>query len=310
MRVSRLGMTAALAGSLLLTVQAVAGAASGISLTIKSPAPNLKISQSKVATLAIRGTSAFQKVTSASQRFYIHRDACGGTAVQNQRLSTKLVATDGGDGCGTLSDGAPNTVLDAAGFALNDTYPAVDGTPFLLDATKPITGTFSTSCSKGASQNPLGLCAGNSVFTFTIGAVADGATVTLGSADVTQVVTPATSTYVLNYSIKPAATFNNALISGLSLTTSVKGEAYGVGYANMKGKSFLDVPIQARLVEVGIDDPAFDAPYFATLDAKGLNWVVTINTFDYDLGLHTIYARALQGSTSSKVVTQKFTLLP
>src|SRR5438093_2406488 len=120
--------------SVLLTGVA-AGATS--SVTITTPRPGQSISLKKNPYLAVAGAVQFAPTTPGSTTFYLRRDGCG-TSNDNPHLSTTS-GTDGGDGCGLIFNAVVGLGGDADQGAFID-FPATDGMPLALDASRSITG--------------------------------------------------------------------------------------------------------------------------------------------------------------------------
>src|SRR5213595_3465256 len=126
---------AALVAVVALTTGVSAAATS--SVTITSPRAGQSISLKKNPYLAVAGTAAFAAATPGSTTFYLRRDGCG-TSNDNPHLSVTS-GTDGGDGCGLLFNAVVGLGGDADQGAFID-FPATDGLPLALDASRAITG--------------------------------------------------------------------------------------------------------------------------------------------------------------------------
>src|SRR5688500_959251 len=82
----------------------------------------------------------------ATRTFYLHWDDPNGDCAGPTSLST-VDGVDSGDGCGyAVQLTGANEVLGSSGQGyLERAWGATDGVPFVLDATKPITGLFSVN---------------------------------------------------------------------------------------------------------------------------------------------------------------------
>ena len=163
----------------------------------------------------------------ADQTFFMRRDACTGDEADNARLSI----TDGtepadGNQCGFLDYGVMNEVYVASGdTAVSDAWPAVDGLPLVLDATKPITGTINMYSSYLGDPLPaeVGVAAGQVEMVIDITGVSAGEDIVVGTAMVEYQVTPGTALYEVKFEIKPGAELDKKSFEEFVLTTTVRG---------------------------------------------------------------------------------------
>jgi hypothetical protein len=124
-----------LAATSVLVTGVAAGATS--SVTITSPRAGQSVSLKKNPYLAVAGGVSFAATTAGSTTFYLRRDGCG-TSNDNPHLSTAS-GTDGGDGCGLIFNAVVGVGGDVDQGAFID-FPATDGMPLALDATRAMHG--------------------------------------------------------------------------------------------------------------------------------------------------------------------------
>jgi len=274
---------------------AAAAASTGPGVTITSPAAGQRLSLKHTPYTAVAGTSSFAAATPGTTRFYARRDGCG-TSSDNPHLSV-VSGTDAGDGCGIVLDSVVGLGGDVDRGAFVD-FPATDGMPLALDASRPVSGTIDiTGTAVGAVEVDVDL-----------EALVDGQSVTLGSTTTTTVLDPTVSDNPVVFSVQPGASLAGADLQALDLRVHIHGPALDAGYIGLSGKSFVDLPSFAasvnRSVAVSIDDPTFANAVPARL--SGTTWSVALPT--PAVGQHTVYARATQGFATGTTTSQTFTV--
>lgn len=285
----------AIASAAVLLAAAGAAASTG-PLTITTPRPNSSTSLRHNPYLAVAGDVTFAPTTQRTTRFYLRRDACG-TSNDNPHLSFTS-GTDAGDGCGLLVNavGVGGTV-DQAAFV---DFPATDGMPLALDASRDATGVIDIK----------GTAAGLSQVDVSLEALVGGQAVEIGSASESTVLDPTASDNAVPFAIQPAASLAGADLQALDLRVHIQGPNVDAGFIGLSGKSYVDLPSYTasvnRSVAISVDDPSFANPVPARLDQAGTTWSVAIPT--PAIGRHTIYAESTQGYGVSAPVSTTFTV--
>jgi hypothetical protein len=270
-------------------------AASTSSVTITSPRAGQSISLKKNPYLAVAGGVSFSAATPGSTTFYLRRDGCG-TSNDNPHLSVTS-GTDGGDGCGLIFNAIVGTGGDAVQSAFVD-FPASDGMPLALDATRSINGAIALT----------GLEIGIAQVDVTLEALVHGDPVTLGSDSESTILDPTANDTPIPFTIQPSPTLDGSDLQALDLRVHIHGPNIYSGFISLNGHSYVDLPSYAasvdKSVEVSIDDSTFATGVPARI--SGSTWSVAVPT--PAIGRHTIYARATQGFDTSAAASQTFTV--
>lgn len=178
------------------------------------------------------------------RKFFVRRDDCAGDA-DNPHLSI-VDEADGGNGCGNLAYGAPNEVIGNLDAPFAEAYPATDGVPFVLDASKDISGSLTYDGFHGTSDNPVALGAGIHQIDVVLSGTTGGAPTELGTASETFTATPGTDQYTVDFSFKPDAALDKASFEGLELSIVVRGPGAMASFLEMDDPaSFITVPVWA-----------------------------------------------------------------
>ena len=276
--------------------------ASAPTLTITSPSAGQRISARKTTNVPVAGAVAFAAATPAAKTFYLRRDGCG-TSSDNPHLSTASGA-DAGDGCGWI--GGTGVVPAASETLLSIDFPATDGMPLALDASKRVDGVLTIQNDSVDGQNSLG--AGAITVDVRLEALVGGDGVPIGSDTETAIIQPLASTVQIPFHVTVNRALDKADLNGLDLHVYYHGPYANSRYLKTSGLSTLTVPTYAasvhRSVQVSIDDPTFSRPLSTALN--GSNWSLAIPT--PSIGTHTVYARASQGFAASNVMSSTFTV--
>lgn len=155
--------------------------------------------------------------------FFLRRDDCGGDA-DNPRLSV-IDDVDGGTGCGSAWAGLVEEFFinaDGAPFAPT-VFPAADGIPKLIDASRDIEGAITVQSFQGRAENPGGLSAGQANLEILITGTVGGESVTVGSTSAEYVVTPASNTYVVEFTADVDDALQKKKLTSLELTLVQRG---------------------------------------------------------------------------------------
>lgn len=182
-------------------------------------------------------------VVQVDQKFYLRRDACA-TDADNPRLSLE----DGEDGACSWDDaGALHEVYRESGLIdPTNVFPAENGMPLTLDASKHITGELTLyhapTCIVAGACAPTGMNAGQAHFTARVVATIAGEDKELGVVDEQFTTTPGEPHLVkVDLAIDPS--LNGVAIEGLRLEAFHGGEATGPGGISYDDPaSFLTVP--------------------------------------------------------------------
>jgi hypothetical protein len=227
----------------------------------------------------------------------VRRDGCG-TSNDNPHLSTTS-GTDGGDGCGLIFNAVAGPGGDVDQGAFID-FPATDGMPLALDATRAVDGAIALT----------GAQVGLATVDVTLEALIHGQAVTLGSDSESAILDPTGNDTPIPFSIQPSATLDGSDLQALDLRVHVHGPYVYSGFISLNGNSYVDVPSYAasvnRAVQISVDDPTFANPIPARIDATGSSWSVAIPT--PAIGKHTIYAASTQGFDTSAPAARTFTV--
>ncbi|MDQ4124770.1 MAG: hypothetical protein M3134_04100 [Actinomycetota bacterium] len=167
--------------------------------------------------------------TQVDQKFFLRRDDCGGDA-DNPRLSLTDGADEAGNLCGWLFSGILNEVVIRAGDApTNDAWVMADGLPLTLDTSKAITGSVTLVSSRLNAAPGQGAAAGQARFVVDLVGTSGGEEVVIGTAAVDYMVTPAASTYTVDFEIKPEAALEKKVFEAITMTTTIRGPVAGHG---------------------------------------------------------------------------------
>ncbi len=136
-----------------------------------------------------------------------------------------------GSNCGTRLSGLPNELLIQAGD-IPDTiiYNASEGIPFVLDATKKLTGTIQVATTSGVAENPVGLSAGPTTLVVEISGDVGGEIKPLGTAEVDYTVTPTQKIYPVEFEIELPAELDKAQLNTLSVSLYNRGLTVNHGF--------------------------------------------------------------------------------
>lgn len=161
--------------------------------------------------------------------YYLRNTADSGCAAESLQLL--LEAGDAGGSCGSALSGALNEALISTGDVPGSiTYTAAEGIPFVLDASKPITGKIIVLSYRGHSANPGGLSAGPTHFVMTLmGTNAAGEELALGTFESEYIVNPAQQAYEVEFEIETPAELDKTEV------TSLVADLYNRGFAPLHG---------------------------------------------------------------------------
>jgi hypothetical protein len=281
--------------AMLVTVVAAGAASSTTSVTITTPKVGQSISLKNSSYTAVAGEVAFATATPTTTRFYLRRDGCG-TSSDNPHLSTAQ-GTDGGDGCGLIVNAVPlGGDVDQAAFV---DFPASDGLPLSLDASRSITGVISlTGAQVGLAEVDVSL-----------EALSNGEAVSIGADNnETAALDPTGASTPVPFTITPSAALAGADLQALDLRVHVHGPNVYSGFISLSGASYADFGGNSasvnRSVQVSLDDPTFANAVPGRIDASGSAWSVALPT--PAVGTHKLYARSQQGFATSATATDTF----
>ncbi|MEA2446947.1 MAG: hypothetical protein QOK47_584 [Actinomycetota bacterium] len=183
------------------------------------------------------------------QKYFMRRDDCGNGDADNTRLSTE----DGTDSACWFTDaGVAYEVLwqanNEAGEVLWQQFPAENGVPLVLDATKAIGGEitlYGGDCVIDPACSPAGITAGQATFRVRAVATIAGEDKILGVFEDTFTAVPG-STHTSKVVIEIDDALNNAAVEGFRIDVFHGGEAYGPGGIEYDAPaSFITVPTYA-----------------------------------------------------------------
>jgi hypothetical protein len=292
MKITKLHTLLATAVALAVALPFAAQAAPTI--TVTGPASGSVFSKEGTETIPVTGTVSFDTPAPAVDRtFYFRRELCGNVAGANRRLSVVK-------GSETIGCGAPNSAVTP----IVDNYPAVDGLPLLIDASKQaevtvVESAFVADVGGGVGQEKIeALLTGTTV---------SGETKTIGTGSETQLVTPDKDEVTHTFSF--ALTDPGEVLTALNLRITTSG-TLGRSYTNYAGASFLKLPIfDVGTVQVSGDSATFSAvrTVTATVAPDG-TWTADVPT--PSVGARKIYARAVQGTNKVSVDPISVTIIP
>lgn len=186
-----------------------------------------------MADAATRKKRKIVKYIPQDRTFFLRRDDCG-TETDNPHLSV-IDDVDGGTGCGSAGAGLPEEVIINADGApiFQSVFPALDGVPALLDATKDIEGAITVQSYQGDSANPGGLSAGQANMEILLTGTVGQETVTLGSASEEYLVTPDKNSYVVEFTLDVDDALNKKKLTSLELTLVQRGATLMHGFVEL-----------------------------------------------------------------------------
>lgn len=178
----------------------------------------------------------------ADQTFYLRNETTGCTS---DALQLSVVSGTDTANCGSTWAGPANEVVVRAfgdvcpaSIPANPatrfcpiTYTAVDGLPFVLDATKEIKGLLGVSmwCCGGTPQ-PVGNGVGPITVTVRVKGIIGGEEKLIGATDVTFTALPNQRVYEVEYTIKPDAALDKATVEGLQFSAFNRGASPMTGH--------------------------------------------------------------------------------
>lgn len=179
--------------------------------------------------------------------FYLQR-VPEGSCAEEASFSLSVEPGEDNGACGDLLFGAPTEIGHQAGddqfFTTPYRFPAADGVPFVLDATKPLTGTiavYSTTQAQGVPfPGPAG--AGQTTLEVLVTGTSNGEAVEIGNAEVTYDVTPNSHPDPVSFEITLDETLNKATFTTLELTLWNRGTSVFHGHYGTGEQSFITVP--------------------------------------------------------------------
>lgn len=160
--------------------------------------------------------------------FFFHNDS--GACTDDAAFVMKLTEATEGSNCGNLLYGAGYEAGNAAGLSDPYTYYAVEGVPFVLDATQKIVATVQVSSRSVAAGVPAYLGAGQTTLVASISGQSGDETKELGAAKSTYAVTPAQGVYEVVLEFQPPAELDKATFTSLSIDLHQTGQSVNHGF--------------------------------------------------------------------------------
>ena len=211
----------------------------------------LATSSLTVADAATRKKRKVVKFVPGESTFYLSHtpdSTCG----DEGSIFLSTTATEGTSSCGHLFYGVIREVLiqtgqegalDAAELSPHAvTYPASDGVPFLIDASKEISGEVVVKSRSASVQGQsLSAGAGESELVAVLTGTAKGEPVTIAETSVEYTVEP-NSTPTVEFTLEPDAALSKTKFTSLELTLSNRGASVAHGFYSTAGDSFFTVP--------------------------------------------------------------------
>ena len=179
--------------------------------------------------------------------FYLQNTPDGACGAEGTHFLSTAAGEDNG-ACGNHFYGAVGEVAHQTGddqfFADAYTFPATDGVPFVLDATKPLTATLtvkSASTVQGlVNIGPHG--AGQATLEALVTGTSNGESVELGNAEATYSVTPGANPEPVSLEITLDQAMNKVTFTTLELHLWNRGISVRHGYYGTGEQSFITVP--------------------------------------------------------------------
>lgn len=169
-----------------------------------------------------------KKAAPVAVTYWFHNES--GACTDDAAFVMRLTEATEGSNCGNLGYGAPWPVTSAAGVSTPYTYYAIEGVPFVLDASQKIIGKIQVSSRSVAAGVPVYLGAGQATTVGVLsGGTADGAQ-ELGSFESTYAVTPAGGVYEVAFEIEPPKELDKAVFDSLQISLHTEGPVVNHGY--------------------------------------------------------------------------------
>lgn len=268
------------ASTIVTPSRAVDGASSSSSPTLlAAPAPGSTHDVLSEELLAVAGNAGVIPGTE-HRRFFVRRDACGGTTPNNERISVQD-GVDGGNGCRNLLQMGAD--IGSQGYFFGEEiYPASDGLPITIDPLRRVTGKLSFRGNGGAG-----------FVVTTAQLVSHGAIV--GEQRTNQAVTPGTPP-VMNLDFPVREQFAGATLDQLTLRVSIDRLYGDMALSLDNPASWVDVPLAStttRMVQLSLDDPSFTTGALpsAAVDERDGTWGRNVDISKLKKGWHNVYAR-------------------
>ncbi|MBW3619584.1 MAG: hypothetical protein KY461_05015 [Actinobacteria bacterium] len=206
-----------------------------------------------LAVALTMATSHPAEFTETTEHLYVHNGADGCTDRSKQVLTYTEPTT--GSSCGFIY-GLPLNEVEhqtGEGLFLPRRYDTQKPFEITLDASRDLTGTILVSSRTSVCASPapppvpcaetgVGTGAGQVVVDLVATAKGPDGFVTLGSVEVSTLVTPGTTEYELPFAIDLPDSVDRRVFTLVSLSIHPRGVHVHSGYVNASGRSFLDVP--------------------------------------------------------------------
>ena len=264
-------------------------------LAITSPISGSTISRAAEPTINATGTATLADPVASTRTFYLRRDACGGTAPANLRMTLRT-GTDAGDNCGSTYAGLPTEVFATAGLSTGTTaYPATEGLPMVLDVAKKVTGTM-----KFSADGPVGIARVEIWLASDQGEVGRTTVEKTLQGDLT---------YEVPFTFDVAPALAGKTLKSLALNFRIRGVGAMNGFVTLNGASFVTVPVlDPGLLEVStVANFSPSKSFYVPLSEDG-TWEQEIAT--PTTGERALYARIQQAGQTVASATSTFTVVP
>jgi hypothetical protein len=288
---------------MLFLVAAPAGAVPVV--TIDSPAEGALISRG-AGPVEAAGEAFFDEPAQSNVYYHLRTQTCSGMEIVGRGLTLEDPPTDTRDAClWPLGYTPANEVVRSA-----EVYPALDGVPFTLDASRPIIGDLVVR----SYPIPFTLeHAGAGITTVDLTVRAASSELSLrevGSTSHTYTTLPFDPPHRVEWSINPSAEFDRQDITAFELAVTIRGVNLLHGFVRYNGASHVTVPSWSssfgRAIQVAVDGGSFTATGVELWPDSG-RWTATIPAPGVD-GAHTLRVRAVQGNRLSDEVTRTFVM--
>lgn len=282
--------------ALAVAIPAAAGAATVPTISITSPASGSTFSRALFDTISVAGNATFDAPVAEDRTFYLRGSGCGAT--EEFWLSTES-GDDEYDGCGIIG-GLPAQEI----FREPWVFPGQNGLPFLLDASKDITGTIRAEHWFQAGEPGVGQVIIDVSLT---GIKTNNQSVLIGSDSIEALNTGSTGIQV-PFTFDIASELDRLTLKDLSFSVLIHGVNWNSGNLGLSGDSKLTIPVfDAGRIDVSSDSASFSSTKTVqAIPNPDGTWNAEILV--PSAGSRKIYARAVQAGLTTNATPVSITI--
>lgn len=285
----------AVTGMLALALSLVATTAGAApTVTITTPADGSTVSKSASPTLTVTGDVAFDTPEASELQFFVRRTGC----TDDKRLSVEQGAET--SGCAEANSHTPANEITRTPTLFN----AADGLPFTLDASRSVQGVVTLT----SFQQPVYAGGGQVIVDISLSGSSGGTAIDLGSTSVNYIAIPSQPPVSTPWTISPPTSADKKDFTSFTLSLTIRGIHITHGYVRPNGTN-LTLPTYSasftRAVQTAVDNASFTSTG-VTVSPDFTSYSANLNT--PAIGAHTIKVRAVQGGSTSAVVTSAITV--